>query len=617
MSLFNGTSSPWLSAEALIDSETTKNFPSRLLAGLRELRRFCKRLCVSSFPAGGRAVSLGATAMRNARTFVGRGAKIGGPIAAACGIVADLASTVAKFSLYLFLAATLVAFLSGFVWFLQYRRSYLQAAADGVLQPDELEELSERSGWSMVFAFSVVAAVVMAGFVAVDAFAGKDDRGAIASVVPGMDRVQEAVFRTEKKVDAIKEDTEAIRGDTSRLVASVDKMAERFESLAGSGGLIAAAKTPEEHYHNARVHELKGNFSAARREYAEYLQANLEVIDPWLNYATMLKAQEGRAGAVEALRYFGDKLKPPTVSYATALALLEERPARIAKLTELHAQHPQFGPLLWLLADEFSEAKAGEQTVADRRAEREWLEKFRTAHSEGKVLRYFIDQKEAQKWLDASDARWAKLQSTPSGVLDTPISVTAMQSNAGWSLNFALTDYKARELFYRLDGKGDFASTGHQPFQNPQTGAPMVNLNLPLPNLGPGEHTIEVKYTDAKGETNGPYALKFSTADQQLAQGKMMVNSTIGSWLTFREYDGRLLLYFTGLMSYRAVLQEVRYSLDNDNLDQTFKFKPTEKMFEPGDDIYIAVPKGTQSASVQATFKDGSKTAVQKVPRTP
>lgn len=572
---------------------------------------------MSSFAGAERAVSLGALAARNVRTFVGRGAKIGGPLAALCGIIADLGSTVARFSLYLLIASAIVAVLSGLIWFVQYRRRYLRAAADGTLQPDELKELSERNGWAVVFAFVVVSAIVMGGFVAAEALAGTGDRGVIASVVPGMDRVQAAVFRTEKKVDAIQQETTAIRGDTARLVASVDKMAERFDQLASGGALIAAPKTPEEHYHNARIQELKGNFSAARQAYTQYLQSNLEVIDPWLNYATMLKAQEGRAGAIEALRYFGEKLKPPTVCYATALALLEERPARIARLTALQGEHPEFGPLAYLLAEEFSEAKAGEQTVADRRAERDWLEKFRTAHAEGKVLRYFIDQKEAQKWLATSDARWAKLESTPASVLDTPVSVTAMQSNAGWSLNFALTDYKARELFYRLDGQGEFASTGHQPFNNPQTGAPMVNLNLPLPNLTPGEHSIEVKYTDLKGETNGPYTLRFSTGAEQLAQGKSMLNSTIGSWLSFREYDGRLLLYFTGLMSYRPVLQEVRYSLDNDSLDQTFRFKPTDKMFEPGEDIYIAVPKGTKFAAVQATYKDGTKSAVQKFPRTP
>ena len=430
-----------------------------------------------------------------------------------------------------------------------------------------------------------------------------------------MDKVQDSLFRIEKKVDAVKEDTGAIRTDTAKLVASVDQIAQRFESLSSTGGLIPNPETPEEHYHNARMQELNGNFSAARKEYTEYLRSNLEVLDPWLNYATMLKAQEGRAGAIEALRYFGGKLKPPSVSYAAALALMEEREPRIAKLTALQAEHSDFGPLAYLLAEEFSEAKAGEQTIADRRAERDWLEKFRNAHAEGKVLRYFIDKKEAQRWLDSSDARWAKIQSTPNNVLDNPVSVTAMTSNSGWALNFALTDYRAKELFYRLDGQGEFKSTGHQPYQNTQTGMPMVNLHLPLPNLAPGEHTLEVKYTDARGGTNGPYPLKFSTGDQQLAQGKMMLNAAAGSWLSFRDYDGKLLLYFTTLMSYRPVIQEVRYSLDGDALDQTFKFKPTDKMFEVGDDLYLSVPKGTQFANVQVTFKDGTKSDVQKVMR--
>src|SRR5213078_20183 len=106
--------------------------------------------------------------------------------------------------------------------------------------------------------------------------------------------------------------------------ATLDKIAERFEALASNGGLIPNANTPQEHYHNARIHELGGNFSAARQEYAKYLVSNLEAIDPWISYETMLKSAEGKAGAAEAMRYFGDKLKPPTVSYQTAMALLED-----------------------------------------------------------------------------------------------------------------------------------------------------------------------------------------------------------------------------------------------------------------------------------------------------
>lgn len=397
---------------------------------------------------------------------------------------------------------------------------------------------------------------------------------------------------------------------------SLEKIAQRFESLASMRGLITPAKTPEEHYHNARVHELGGNFAAARKEYTDYLSANLEALDPWQSYSAMLKAAEGKAGAVETMRYFGDKLKPRTVSYQTAMALLEEGDARLAKLQALAASHPEFGPLASLISQEFSEARRGDQTLADQRAEKEWLEKFRAAQAAGKFEKYFLDKKEAQKWVDAAEARWAKLSSIPERVLENPVTLTAQLSNSGWAVGFTLTDFKAKELFYRLDGKGEFQSTGHLPYKNAQTGLPMVNLHVPLPNLPPGKHTIEAKYVDKNEETNGPYTLKFSTGDEQLAQGKMALNMTLGSWLMFRDYDEKVLLYFTHLMSYRPIIKEIRYSLNSDELDQTFKFKPSDKMYEIGDELpYLAVPDDSQFASVQVTYKDGTTSPVQKVVR--
>ena len=89
-----------------------------------------------------------------------------------------------------------------------------------------------------------------------------------------------------------------------------------------------------------------------------------------------------------------------------------------------------------------------------------------------------------------------------------------------------------------------------------------------------------------------------------------------GSWLSFRDYDGKVLLYFTTLMSYRPAIKEVHYSLNSEALDQNFKFKPTDKMFEVGDDLYLTVPGNTQFANVQLTCKDGTKSPVQKVMRT-
>ena len=95
----------------------------------------------------------------------------------------------------------------------------------------------------------------------------------------------------------------------------------------------------------------------------------------------------------------------------------------------------------------------------------------------------------------------------------------------------------------------------------------------------------------------------------------MMLNAAAGSWLSFRDYDGKVLLYFTTLMSYRPIIKEIRYSLNSDDLGQAWKFKPSEKMFEVGEELFTSVPKDTEFVNVQVTFKDGTKSDVQKVVR--
>lgn len=569
------------------------------------------------------------------RSFVGRSAKITAPITMICGAIADLASTIAKFSSYLCVASICIALISGGMWFLRYRRQFMKAAADGVMQPEEVMQMGERNGWSVTFAFAVVSSIVMGGFVLAEKMTGSEDKGVLASTIPGMEQLQASLFRVEKKIDAVKEDTTAIKQetisikkdteatrtetaeikkDTARIAASVEEMARNFTTLAGRGGVIPNASTPEEHYHNARLHELGGNFVAARKSYAEFLQANLEVIDPWLNYAAMIKIQEGRAGALEALRYFGEKFPTKTASYRSSLALLEDAPARIAKLEEVAQSNPEFGPVFYLLSQEYAEPKKAEPTLSDQRAEREWLEKFRAARENGKFLKYFLDQKEAQKWNETAEARWSKLAGAATR-LQNPVTLIPQQSGSGWGITFGLADYTAKELFYRLDGNGDFKSTGHLAFNSPQTGRPMPNLYVDLANIPAGEHKVEVRYIDRDDRANGPYTLTFSTVDQQTKQAKQMITATSNSWLHFRDYDGKLLLYFTTLMTARPVIKEVRYSLNSETLDKSFAFKPSNKMFEAGDDTFISIPKNTEFACVQVIYKDGSKSEMKKFPR--
>ena len=56
---------------------------------------------------------MGAGAVQNMRSFIGRGAKASAPITAVCGAIADLASTIGKFSFYLLVISLLTALVSG------------------------------------------------------------------------------------------------------------------------------------------------------------------------------------------------------------------------------------------------------------------------------------------------------------------------------------------------------------------------------------------------------------------------------------------------------------------------------------------------------------------------
>jgi hypothetical protein len=411
-----------------------------------------------------------------------------------------------------------------------------------------------------------------------------------------------------------RESGKTVAGMSARMAkdgSSLEKIAERFESLASTGGLVTVAKTPEEHYHNARVHELSGNFAAARKEYAEYLSANLDALDPWLSYSAMLKIAEGKAAAIEALRYF-DKLSPRTVSYETALALLDEGEARLTKLQALAASHPDFGPLPWLISQEYSEGRRGEQTIADQRAEKEWLQKYRDANAAGKFLRYFLDKKEAQKWIEAADARWAKLSSLPQNVLENPVTLMATETAKGWQVNFLLAESKPKEIFYKIDGAGDFRSTGHMPVKNAQTGEEMVNPGIFLAGLSGGEHTIEVKYLDRAGKTNGPYSLKFDTRAEQLKNGKNAINMMVSPLINFTHTSGEFRAFFVRMLFHGPIIKEIRYSVDSEKLDQSFPFAPITRIQETPTKVYEVIPNDTKFVAVQVTFTDGTKSPVRK-----
>ena len=97
-------------------------------------------------------------------------------------------------------------------------------------------------------------------------------------------------------------------------------------------------------------------------------------------------------------------------------------------------------------------------------------------------------------------------------------------------------------------------------------------------------------------------------------QMKQILNMTQNNWMSFRDFNGKQLIYFTHLESYTCGIKEVRYSINSDDLDKIWELHPCDSknpMSITKDIIYLTLPLGTaKSIAVQVTFTDGTKTEI-------
>ncbi len=117
------------------------------------------------------------------------------------------------------------------------------------------------------------------------------------------------------------------------------------------------------------------------------------------------------------------------------------------------------------------------------------------------------------------------------------------------------------------------------------------------------------------------YVLAVSSlwAGMSPAQMKQILNMTQDNWVSFRNYNGKQLLYFTHLESYTCGIKEVHYGLNSDTLDRVWLLQPCDPknpMTIKKDIVYLTMPLGyAKSVAVQVTFADGTKSElVHKVP---
>lgn len=404
--------------------------------------------------------------------------------------------------------------------------------------------------------------------------------------------------------------TEKLQATTQQIAASIDTIAKGFAALAAQGGAIAEPKRPDEFYHNARVYELSGDMLNARRAYLAFAGFDVDAIDPYTRFATLLRVQDGKAGAREVFGALADKGKALSIKLVHIQQFDDAQ--RLDKLNAFIAANADFAPAYFLLAQEFSEDRLGAQTLADKRNEAKALTKFVSYEKDGGLLKYFVDQTQLADWLDRSRSRLAALGDVLDPARFVP-SLTPMRSNQGWSMTISLPE-PATAISWRMGDSGPFTDTGFLAMNDQTTGKPMANPSFEMPDSTVAG-IIAIKYLDIRGRETGPFDIRFDP-DTALQQGdKQILDQFWTSWIAFDSGGNHGLVYFTQMLSYRCAIKEAHYSLNGAALDKSLEIPPCDKKDPyaiPYDAKgYFKVADSVTSMSVQVTYTDGTKSPVR------
>lgn len=99
-----------------------------------------------------------------------------------------------------------------------------------------------------------------------------------------------------------------------------------------------------------------------------------------------------------------------------------------------------------------------------------------------------------------------------------------------------------------------------------------------------------------------------------LDQIKNIINLTKGQWVAYRDWDGKQLIYFTHLESWKCGISQVKFGLNGDAPNQVWNLDECD-ISSPNvvtkDMPYLVFePNQVQLISLQLTFDDGSQTEI-------
>lgn len=446
--------------------------------------------------------------------------------------------------------------------------------------------------------------------------------GLLASQIEAVAKLQARLGIMQQSLTQIDQQTKAIATSNAQIaqhtqitalgIAKLNQSLEKLVQNKQQASIISNPTSAGDYYQNARLYEMKGDYRQARQAYLTYFQFQQDYIDPHLRYQGFLKIQEGIAGAREIYNQQFHQQHGVTVEFAQIM--LYDLDLRREQLTALVDKYPRFTPAWYELSRLHSKVLLGKQTSKDKIIEKQYLEQVILLHQQGQWLKYYLDHEKFNAHLEDAQSRHNLAAHRSQSGLQQTLTFKPSLSNLGFQLELQYLD-TPQEILYKTAEMSEFQSTGQGHWRDPETGLLVPNTSITLDKAISSPQTIQFKLVDTKGNLSSTYDYHFD-AQQHAAQAQQqMLEMTKNAWLMLRDFDGATLIYFSQIASSRCAISSVRYSINNDKLDQQIQLPPCDLQdpFSLPDNFesYFKGPVDLQSVSIQLTYHNQQKSSIE------
>jgi len=361
-----------------------------------------------------------------------------------------------------------------------------------------------------------------------------------------------------------------------------------FASLQAQAELVVEPASPAAWFHNALLHQQRGDTDLAKPAFEAYRALHLEYIDPYLAYVDLLTQSEGTVTTRQQSAAWQNE-QPTSNALALVNATLLETPVeRLAALQKLTESAPTYGPSWAELVAEYQRSLDQLFTRNQAAAQAAAWEQLQNLDQAEDFLAYYLDRTRGeQRWAAASEA----VAATAAQSQTLPLAFTPYFGSTSVTVDVTLPEQQVKELRYRLDATAPLSSTGWL------TGG-AVNLSIgPLP-LPTEPQRVEIQYVDVFGVESPLYSYEYSAAE-------IVVNAIPRA--AANRTEGYPVLFTVAVPAAQVgELYTYTYSLDSQALDQRILGLGTGAAIDSA-----TLPPGEHMLYIQAAWAEQKTTVVE------